>query len=217
MKNMNLKYYLRGLGIGVIMTAVIMGIAAGGRKETLTDDEIRERARALGMTEESIRLADMESPEEQEPEPEDGVPAGTPPTASPNPESPSPEKTASPAPTAGLVSSPEKTQAPVSTPAPEKTPAPDSSTSSLTEAQNVSLETQDDSPEEAAVTIQVNSGDSSFTVCSKLEEAGLIELASDFDRYLYENGYDKRINVGTYEIPAGADQQQIAKILARME
>ncbi len=189
MKNMNLKYYLRGLGIGVIMTAVIMGIAAGGRKETLTDDEIRERARALGMTEESIRLADMESPEEQEPEPEDGVPAGTPPTASPNPESPSPEKT----------------------------PAPDSSTSSLAEAENVSLETQDDSPEEAAVTIQVNSGDSSFTVCSKLEEAGLIELASDFDRYLYENGYDKRINVGTYEIPAGADQQQIAKILARME
>ena len=47
---MKLKYYLRGLGVGVICTAIIMGIAlSGNKKETLTDAEIIERARLLGM------------------------------------------------------------------------------------------------------------------------------------------------------------------------
>ena len=47
---MKLKYYLRGLGVGVICTAIIMGIAlSGNKKEKLTDAEIIERARLLGM------------------------------------------------------------------------------------------------------------------------------------------------------------------------
>ena len=57
---MNLKYYLRGLGIGIVITALIMGIAAGGKKETLSNEEIKERAQALGMVEESTVLADVE-------------------------------------------------------------------------------------------------------------------------------------------------------------
>ena len=40
---MKLKYYLRGLGIGILVTAVIMGVTQGSRKETLSDREIRER------------------------------------------------------------------------------------------------------------------------------------------------------------------------------
>lgn len=47
---MKLKYYLRGLGVGIICTAIIMGIALSGKeKEKLTDAEIIERARLLGM------------------------------------------------------------------------------------------------------------------------------------------------------------------------
>ena len=47
---MKLKYYLRGLGVGIICTAIIMGIALSGKeKEKLTDAEVIERARLLGM------------------------------------------------------------------------------------------------------------------------------------------------------------------------
>ena len=46
---MNLKYYLRGLGIGIVMTAIIMGIASPAKKETLTDKAIAEKAEELGM------------------------------------------------------------------------------------------------------------------------------------------------------------------------
>lgn len=48
---MKLKYYLRGIGIGIILTAIVMGFALGGRKATMSDAEIIERAKALGMTE----------------------------------------------------------------------------------------------------------------------------------------------------------------------
>ena len=63
---MNLKSYLRGLGIGVVVTALIMGIVTGRKKETLSNEEIKERARALGMIEESQVLADMLGDEDGE-------------------------------------------------------------------------------------------------------------------------------------------------------
>ena len=65
------------------------------------------------------------------------------------------------------------------------------------------------------VTITVVKGDSSVSVSRDLEEAGLVESAKDFDRYLCNNGYDKRISVGTYEIPIGTSEEKIAKIITR--
>ena len=55
---MEKKYYFRGLGLGIIVTAVIMGIAlsGGGKKEKMTDDEIIARAKQLGMIEDSTLL-----------------------------------------------------------------------------------------------------------------------------------------------------------------
>lgn len=45
---MKLKYYLRGLGIGILVTALIMGATDG---KELTDEEIKARAIQLGMVE----------------------------------------------------------------------------------------------------------------------------------------------------------------------
>lgn len=49
---MKLKYYLRGMGIGIILTAIVMGFALGGRKAAISDAEVIQRAKALGMVEE---------------------------------------------------------------------------------------------------------------------------------------------------------------------
>jgi cell division protein YceG involved in septum cleavage len=59
----------------------------------------------------------------------------------------------------------------------------------------------------------VQSGDSSYKVCKKLAEAGLIADAGAFDTYLYNGGYDRKLRTGTYEIPVGAEQEEIAAIL----
>ena len=206
---MNLKYYLRGLGTGILVTAILMGIALGGKKETLSDNEIRERARALGMTEESTRLADVAtaSPGEEE---------TTEPDASATPEA---EATAEP--DASATPEAEATAEPTekATAEPTEEPTPESA-ANPTPGAEASVKPNGETVAEVAdgtITIQVDTGDDSYAVCQKLEEAGLILSASDFNRYLYDNGYDKRINVGTYEIPEGTGAEQIAKIIARME
>lgn len=44
---MKLKYYMRGLGIGILITTIILSF--GGKKEKLSEKEIMAKARALGM------------------------------------------------------------------------------------------------------------------------------------------------------------------------
>lgn len=46
---MKLKYYLRGLGIGIMITTIILMIGFARNKNTLSDDEIIARAKQLGM------------------------------------------------------------------------------------------------------------------------------------------------------------------------
>ncbi|MGN1314262.1 MAG: hypothetical protein ACI4VG_04510, partial [Lachnospiraceae bacterium] len=57
---MSLKHYLRGLGIGIFVTAVFFGLTK--KAETMTDAEIKIRASQLGMVEETV-LADLVSEE----------------------------------------------------------------------------------------------------------------------------------------------------------
>ena len=59
---MNLKYYLRGLGLGILVTALILSVA-GRNRRTMTDAEVKERAKELGMIENTVLL---EKPEETE-------------------------------------------------------------------------------------------------------------------------------------------------------
>lgn len=46
---MRFKYYLRGLGIGILITTIILSISFAMKQPELSDAEIIERAEALGM------------------------------------------------------------------------------------------------------------------------------------------------------------------------
>ena len=65
------------------------------------------------------------------------------------------------------------------------------------------------------IEITVNSGDGSLTVAKKLEQAGLIQDAKEFDRYLCQNGYDKKICTGVHTFEEGASEEEIAKEITR--
>ncbi|MBP5600647.1 MAG: hypothetical protein J6X48_10315, partial [Lachnospiraceae bacterium] len=62
------------------------------------------------------------------------------------------------------------------------------------------------------VEIKVIPGDSSVSVARRIYEAGLVESAIELDEFLCQNGYDKSISVGTYEIAKGSDFDTIGKI-----
>lgn len=209
---MKLKYYLRGLGIGMIVTALILGISFSNRQDQtsqiMTDDQIRERAAELGMVDSSeLTLAALQNSAKQptegtaeentqtqeqnniEAEPETTVPAETQATAEPE-TTQEPEATAEPEPE--KTAEPEKTVGPETTAEPEVTEAPQRT-------------------QTASITIQ--RGDDSGSVSRWLYEAGLVENAKAFDNYLCNNGYSRSINPGTYEIAPGTSEEEIAKII----
>lgn len=189
---MKLKYYLRGLGIGMIVTALILGISFSNRQDQtsqiMTDDQIRERAAELGMVDSSeLTLAALQNSAKQ---PTEGTPEETTQTQEQNNIEAEPETTV-PAETQATAE-PEKTAAPETTAEPEVTEAPQRT-------------------QTASITIQ--RGDDSGSASRRLYEAGLVENAKAFDNYLCNNGYSRSINPGTYEIAPGTSEEEIAKII----
>ena len=190
---MKLKYYLRGLGIGILVTTVILSLAGVGRKN-MTDEEVVKRAKELGMVESTLLsdLPDQTKTDEVRP---------TEPEISLQPETSEPEESAS---------TPETPEAPEETPvAPEETPVAPEETPVSPEDGNP------DTPTGETVTLVIGRGESSTTVSKNLKKAGIVEDAAAFDRFLCNNGYDKKIITGTYEIPYGASEEEIAKIITR--
>lgn len=64
---MKRKYYLRGIGVGILFTAVIWFttlLASGGTK--MTDEEVIARAQELGMVKQESVLEQLEKPSDTE-------------------------------------------------------------------------------------------------------------------------------------------------------
>lgn len=187
----------------MFVTALLMGIALKDR-QPLSDAEIRVRAMELGMVDgDSRTLAGNQAPRGSEQN-------GTDPAATQSPEpttvptaTPVPAETSTPG--AGFDSS---------KPFPMVTLKPSVETPEPTDTPTIpSAEPTQEPPE--SVTIVVQRGQGSYGVAEDLMEAGLIEDAAAFDLYLEENGYSKRINPGTYEIPMDSTEEEIAKIITK--
>lgn len=194
---MKLKYYLRGLGIGMIVTALILGISFSSRQEQasqpMTDDQIRERAAELGMVDSSeLTLAALQNSAKQQaestPEETTEIQEQKEITGEATEET---ETNAEPQEMQTETAEPETTASPEPAAEPETTAAEQTQTAGIT----------------------INRGADSGSVSRQLYEAGLVENAKAFDNYLCNNGYSRSINPGTYEIAPGTSEEEIAKII----
>lgn len=256
---MKLRYYMRGLGIGIFVTAILMALTIHGKTERLTDEQIIERAEALGM--EMKYSSDVLADAVSENAAEDTKPAELPDQVkeetSLSNQLQAEEMEENPLLAgAGVDFSADEQDNNVADTAQQDIYHEDPDVAERTEAKTDTTDrkeqTQDGSAQEnaagekntaqnasadakaagqdegvagetsaadtqtvtgAAKQITVSSGDGSDTVARKLYEAGLISDASAYDRYLCQNGYDKKICTGVKTIPAGAGEAEIAKIL----
>ena len=239
---MNLKYYLRGLGVGIVVTSLILGIGLGSRKETLSNEEIKERARELGMVEESITVAEAAAQKEEEaqeaevtvaPVPEENAESDAEPIVNAEPEVSS-EPAVSTGAAPGVSSEPEVSSEPaVSTgAAPEASEKPNVSAASEPAASTapeagatpeagvkpVADEAEEDNgtaPEKEIVDITINPGEGSYVISQKLEQSGLIDDAAEYDAYLCDNGFHTKLRAGVHKTPMGSTREEIAKLLCR--
>lgn len=229
---MELKYYLRGLGLGIVVTAIIMGIASS-RNSTMTDEEVIERAKQLGMIED--RVLSEAAAEDAEISDKGSGDGGN---AAANENGPVVENSSTLQNEVQNENTPPDETVPVdgngtvstdgndAVNGSEEENAAETSAAVLPDDEETGQEETPPEPEEpeaeippdntdsgASMIITVGSGDGSYTVSKKLEDAGAVASASAFDTFLCENGYDKRIRAGSYTIPAGAGNEQIARMI----
>lgn len=247
---MELKYYLRGLGLGIIVTAVIMGVAHSG-KQTMTDEQVRARARQLGMIEDTVLAAEsgantdvlQEIPESGQTAASEEVPDRT--GEIPNTDiseletdAEGPETTDDADNTESKMTEGEETEpdednaaedmtdndADTAANSDDRTVTPDdeetgenSSSVSTDNTDRTSSTGNTLAVSGGSVSITIYSGEGSDTASRKLAAAGAVSSASAYDSFLCANGYDKRIQAGTYTIPLNASDEQIARIITGQE
>lgn len=211
---MKLKYYLRGLGIGIAVTALVLTLAGGG-KESLTDEEIIARAKELGMVESVTlsQLADDKTSEEvsedisevrSEEDTENATSEGEDTSLVTSEEVEVSEESGS-----------ENTEGASDTETSEETDSEENTSESDSEVTSeANSETQTSEVIDEYVIVEVGAGDGSDTVSRKLEALGMVEDAMMYDDFLCANGYDKILQTGKHEIPRTADWDMIAEILA---
>lgn len=199
---MRLKYYLKGLGIGLIMASLLMGLATK-KPVTMTDEEIKIRAKELGMVEQKT-LADkrQEYVSQTTERPEATMPPVT--TAAP-PEESKPIETVEPVQQEPMVTE----EANVGAEEQDET-VPD-----VSENLEELASTDKTMIEQENIIFEIQKGESSDSVCNKLEDQGLVEDAVSYNNYLCNNGYDRKLNIGTYELSIGMTEEEIAKIITR--
>ena len=220
---MKLKFYLRGIGLGIIV-AVALCISAGMKNDQISDEEIIKRAEALGMVpssetlNESVDEAIRDGLETEEMTENDAsgdaaavkvnedIPATEPDETEVNPDEADNSNFDETPPAAGSDGAATPKVTPTLTK--EVTPAP---------TKEPDKDTNDTENDTEYITVVVERGSGSDTVARKIEAAGLVANASEFDRYLCNNGYDKRISAGNHKIPINAREEEIAKILCNTQ
>ena len=206
---MKLKYYLRGLGIGIVVTALLMGYsnknrAAEPKAEVATEEtagDLLADRNGEATTEEVIEQSTVEN-----------VTVETD-SAETSEEETSQEETAS-----ELESSTQEAETITETESVTETETESVQTEETTDKKEQTQSSMEADAGNAllqtTIEISVVPGDDSGTVARKLQNAGMVESATEYDAYLMQHGYDKKIRVGKVEIPVDATWQEIAEYIS---
>lgn len=216
---MRIKYFLRGVGIGIIVTTIILSVAHNSNRE-LTDSEIIERAGKLGMSftasssesqtqsvEETESTSSISSQQETSGEEQDGD------KESQSNETESDEgQSEADMDNAGVTGETQTDTVTDNTEdaATDNEPAIEQSTANQSTASG-SLDTTT----QASVSCKLNivAGMSSRTVCDMLKQNEIIADAAEFDSYLVSIGYDDKIRIGEVEVSSDMTYEELAAAL----
>lgn len=182
---MKLKYYLRGLGMGIIFATLAMTVSSVIHNNNLSDEKIIKEAQKLGMV----------MPEEKEStqgglwsKNEDVV------------ESTEEAGTQSVETEMDLENSTEVVN--------EETTESDAEASQEELGEQVVGENG-----VTYIIINVYPGDTARLIAERLYENGLVDDAETFRKYLGQTGQANRLHVGEFMVPTGATYEQIFDIL----
>lgn len=207
---MKKKYYLRGLGTGIILATIIMLLGSSAYyKSKLTDEEIIARAKKLGMVvkEDKSSLDELLTTITPSPSPaaKDGKDK-----SETNKES---EVTSTLTPTIAPTSVPEqeskREDAIIEVSLKDKATQVSTKEESAIEA----TETINASTQSHKVDVNITQGMSSEVVAKMLKSKGIINDSKDFNKYLIAKGYTRIIGVGNFLMETNLSYDKIADLI----
>lgn len=230
---MKLKQYLKGLGLGIIVTAVILGISSRGRSSEVSDDAVVQRAKELGMIENTVlsetqkngtteASMSTDTMAEEAADTEDPDTMAQEYTGTEYPDTMAQEYTGTEHP--DTMAQEASGMDGAVTLAEETTVAEAGDTIAQEEADSEEQERKDPEPViieptpgqsvETGVFI-IHIGETPYSISRRLYEGGWVSSTEEFKKHLVNNGYDTRIIAAAYHIPAGANMDQIAQMITQ--
>lgn len=196
---MKLKYYLRGMGIGIMITTLILIIAFSIHKnDTVQQEEPKQEAASKTVAEaQNSTQIPMDTETETEPATEQN-----------NAEQTDTQKTTEKQKEneTSVVSASTEEKASEEKTTEQKTSETKSSEEKISEKNTPAAATE-------KVRFEVGGGEYSDVICRRLLQAGLIDDADAFNKFLIQKDYDNLILPGVYDIPKGATYEEIAALL----
>ncbi len=184
---MKSKWFLRGLGVGIVVTALLLCVTYRSSSE---NTNVIKQARELGMVFPKEETTDTKAEVEKMAQEVKDNPVSKP-----------------------AVSAVSKSAVGADTKVPDEK---DKKAKKKLEDSKKDLKNAS-AFQKGKTTFVVRSGLYSSSVSREMEEAGIIDDADEFNAYLINKGYGKRVRSGTYKIPEGADFDTIAKIITRQD
>ena len=201
---MRLKYYLRGLGLGIIFAVFIMMVGYRNHGSSMSDSQIIEKAKALGMVE-TEDSSGMKTDNKTDGKTDKKIDTSEPDTSTAD------------------TSTAEDTQTGTdNTDADNTTDTANADTTAPSDAAATDPAASDAAGTDAAqpqqnttFTITVGGGDTCRMIAERLQTAGIIDDAEKFRVYMGQKGVDQFIADGSHEIPYGASYDDIINILTQ--
>lgn len=218
---MKLKYYMRGLGVGILITTIILSI--GSKKEKLSDIEIKEKARELGMVMKEVEIddnlqevidktLDKDKQEHTLVNNEKEIPVVTEDSGSElgNDGDGIGED--------GSITNTGDTEIEGNGDLDENSDLDGIETDGNVEADessNISDMEDPESEDEGMITFTIEEGMSSLQISKLLQQKGVVDEAVDFDTYIKQKGKTEVLQYGTFTLPKDAGYEQILNTILK--
>lgn len=195
---MKLKYYLRGLGVGILFSTIILSIAFKASSKEKAD-------KVNSNTESNTSGTEAANGDDGIKDLEDLLaPSAAPsiaPTVTPTEEDISDKETTDTSSEAPSVS---PTETPLEEETEESNPVEADQTDDIKEQNEESKD---------YIIVRIEEGMTSEEVASILYNYGIIEDKNDFNTYMKKNNYSRIINIGDFKIAKNATYEQITDLI----
>lgn len=191
---MRLKYYLRGLGLGIIFTCLMFMLFSNKKADNTDQMDINQQLETTTET-----LSNQTSGDDKNDTANDEAVSGR----------------------ADVQNNTDaeddvnaQNNADAQNTADNQTGASDTTdTSNQTDDSNITGETSTDDVQDEYVTLVIEKGDIARDVAESLYEDGIIDDAESFRKYLGETGVSRTLHAGEYNIKVGSTYEEIVELL----